>query len=580
MKAFYTGITLFFLVVPMGVSAVPELLKHQGRIIEADNNPMSGVTDVTFGLYTSSEGGTPVWEETLSVVFDDGHYTVLLGTTESIETSLFEASELYLGVSLSEEAEMLPRMRVASVPYAFIAQVANSVDGEVNATGGLSIGGNQVIDSDGNWAGPMTVQGEITIASTDMACNENNEGSMRWNSTDKQMEVCTGTQWSPMGGSGGSGVELPEITSLSPAQIEPEQAVDITISGSGFQDGCEVYFETTPSESLVFNSENELVASTDNSLTSGTYYVRVINPSGLRVTLEDALIVDAAPTWTTSEGSLGELLYTNTGEHFTLEASDPEGQDLTYTMVSGDLPPVLSLDTATGVISGNLDEVEDDTTYEFTVRVSDTAPEPNTVERVFSITIVDRVGQGQESSGESCKQIMDVGSSMGDGIYWVDPNGGSSDDAFRVYCDMTSDGGGWALQAKTNGSGTGHENPSDNSIANLLTPETNSSGTFGDTRRILLGRFYRFTCGSTTRYSYLKNTSISVNAYWPGDTSVLAWRSAYSATPSDYTENSAPDCGSPTCDGPSYAGRNWMRQGNPGCGLYGNYSQTGTWWIK
>ncbi|MBM4344894.1 MAG: hypothetical protein FJ100_16120 [Deltaproteobacteria bacterium] len=57
-------------------------------------------------------------------------------------------------------------------------------------------------------------------------------------------------------------------------------------------------------------------------------------------------------------------------------------------------------------------------------------------------------GSSPGSAAESCKTLHKEFPNLGDGVYWLDPNGGSASDAFQAPCNMTRDGGGWTMGVK------------------------------------------------------------------------------------------------------------------------------------
>ena len=105
--------------------AVPDTVTYQGYLTNTDGAPLTDTLSVTFQLYTTPTGGSPVYSQTESVSVTQGLFQVDLGPLGS---ALFDVP-LYLGVTVPPDPEMAPRRALSTVPYAFAADDALTVQG-------------------------------------------------------------------------------------------------------------------------------------------------------------------------------------------------------------------------------------------------------------------------------------------------------------------------------------------------------------------------------------------------------------------------------------------------------------------
>jgi hypothetical protein len=109
------------------------MVNYQGLLMD-DGVAVEGTKTVRFRIYDSAEGGEHLWEESHSVTFSGGVFSVLLGSTETLPESVFDGSRRWLSVSVEGGPEILPRGEIVSVGYAYHAASAYSATTADSAT--------------------------------------------------------------------------------------------------------------------------------------------------------------------------------------------------------------------------------------------------------------------------------------------------------------------------------------------------------------------------------------------------------------------------------------------------------------
>ena len=105
-------------------TAVPQLVNYQGKVYQPSGAAVpDGVYKVRFAIYEVPTAGDALWTETYDTLQVKGSsFHVLLGSINPIGASIFSSADRYLGVKLGNDPELSPRQKIASVPFAMVAQ--------------------------------------------------------------------------------------------------------------------------------------------------------------------------------------------------------------------------------------------------------------------------------------------------------------------------------------------------------------------------------------------------------------------------------------------------------------------------
>jgi hypothetical protein len=194
-------------------------------------------------------------------------------------------------------------------------------------------------------------------------------GQPYFNGEEKRLELYTASGWQNIVS------ETPGVVSVSGNYLESTGSATLEVTGTNFTtgaiasvigtNGVEVNANSTTVNSIV--SVTAVFSGLSNA--NEPYDLKITNTSNLFGLLPDALYINASPVWQTASGSLGAF-----AEQVSMSVSATATDDstITYALAAGStLPSGVTLNSATGLISGTLPNISTNTTYTFTINASD-----------------------------------------------------------------------------------------------------------------------------------------------------------------------------------------------------------------
>lgn len=122
MQRTFSFVLLVFglLICTESLAQVPKTLSATSVLTDDNGDRLEGNFILTYRLYASDTGGSPLWEESQGVEVNNGIVQVVLGSVEDLSVPF--DSTYWVGVSVNSGDELVPRLALTSSPYSLMAR--------------------------------------------------------------------------------------------------------------------------------------------------------------------------------------------------------------------------------------------------------------------------------------------------------------------------------------------------------------------------------------------------------------------------------------------------------------------------
>jgi hypothetical protein len=116
-------------------------LQMAGSLTNKDGKPVEGTLSIRFAIYTkdrntldpapsNTDQNQRIWEETRDITFKKGIFQVELGEKTDLPTITENSNQLFIGMRISTDSEMVPRKRISTPLFSFNAGNSITLNGK------------------------------------------------------------------------------------------------------------------------------------------------------------------------------------------------------------------------------------------------------------------------------------------------------------------------------------------------------------------------------------------------------------------------------------------------------------------